>query len=68
MIVSDPAEVTNNSSGTPLTDFVSLPLYRDVRARNTVFTDMYANGQSGSLDVQFGPGNGERRTAARAIS
>src|SRR5438477_3664541 len=56
VIVSDPAEVNTNNVGLPLTDYVSVPLYRDVRARNTVFTDMYANGAAGSLDVQMGPG------------
>src|SRR5947209_12942847 len=44
VIVSDPAEVNNNYVGSPLTDYVSVPLYRDVRAGNTVFADMYANG------------------------
>ena len=56
VIVSDPAEVNTNNVGLPLTDYVSVPLYRDVRARNAVFTDMYANGESGTLDVQIGPG------------
>src|SRR5205807_447832 len=56
VIVSDPAEVNTNNVGLPLTDYVSVPLYRDVRARNTVFTDMYANGAAGSLDVQTGAG------------
>ncbi len=56
VIVSDPAQVNTNNVGLPLTDYVSVPLYRDVRARNTVFTDMYANGESGTLDVQMGAG------------
>jgi predicted permease len=57
-IVSDPAAVNNNNVGAPVTDFVSFPLYRDVRARATVFTDVYATGWSGPLDVQFGSGPG----------
>src|SRR5258706_4817766 len=56
VIVSDPAQVNTNNVGSPLTDYVSVPLYRDVRARNTVFTDMYANGEAGTLDVQMGAG------------
>jgi len=56
-IASDPAAVSSNGIGSPpVTDFVSYQLYSDVRARNTVFTDMYANGESGPLDVQFDPG------------
>jgi predicted permease len=56
-IVSDPAAVNSGWNGSPVTDYVSFPLYRDVRARNTVFTDMYANGQTGDLDVTIGIGN-----------
>jgi predicted permease len=56
VIVSDPADVNTNWSGSPVTNYVSFPLYQDVRARNTVFTDMYANGQSASLDVKIGAG------------
>ena len=31
VMVSDPTQVNNNNVGSPLTDFVSFPLYRDVR-------------------------------------
>ncbi len=58
VIVTDPTQVNNNNVGAPLTAFVSFLLYRDVRARNTVFTDMYANGWSGPIDVQMGSGPG----------
>src|SRR5256885_2937457 len=47
VIVGDPAQVNNNNVGLPLADFVSVPLYQDVRARTTAFTAMYANGLSG---------------------
>jgi putative ABC transport system permease protein len=57
VIVSNPTQVNTNNVGSPLTDYVSFPLYRDVRARNTVFTDMYANGEPGTLDVEIGDGN-----------
>ncbi len=56
VIVSDPAAVNDNNVGSPVTDYVSFLLYRDVRARNTVFTDMYASGWSGPIDVQMGTG------------
>src|SRR5438105_159357 len=58
VIVSDPAEVNNNNVGSPITDYVSFLLYRDVRARNTVFTDMYASGWSDPIDVEMGSGTG----------
>ena len=54
VMVSNPAEVNNNNVGSPLTDYVSFLLYKDVRARNTVFTDLYANGWSGPIDVKIG--------------
>src|SRR5205823_167501 len=59
VIASDPAEVNNNNVGSPITDYVSFLLYRDVRARNTVFSDMYANGWSGPIDVEMGSATGE---------
>ena len=63
VIVSDPAEVNSNNVGTPITDYVSFLLYQDVRARNTVFADMYANGWSGPIDVQIGSSSGASTTA-----
>jgi predicted permease len=58
VIVGDPAAVNNNNVGSPLTDYVSFPLFEDVRERNTVFSDMYATGWSGPIDVQMGSGAG----------
>src|SRR5689334_17359215 len=57
MIVGDPAAVNTNNVGLPVTDYVSYLLYRDVRAYNTVFTDMYASGWPGPIDVQIGAGS-----------
>ena len=56
VIVSDPAQVNTNADGAPVTDYVSFLLYKDVRARNTVFSDMYATGWSGAIDVKIGAG------------
>jgi predicted permease len=57
VIVGDPAAVNQAWSGSPVTDYVSFPLYEDVRARNTVLTDLYANGQDGGIDVKIGGGD-----------
>ena len=38
VIVGDPTNVNDNNVGSPITDYVSIPLYRDVRARNSVFS------------------------------
>ena len=57
VIVSDPAVTSSsNNVGDPVTDYVSFPLYRDVRAGNAVFSDMYASGATSEIDVQIGAG------------
>ena len=66
VIVSDPAAVNDNNVGDPVTDFVSFLLYRDVRGRNTVFTDMYANGWSGPIDVKIGASTDQAAEQPRA--
>jgi predicted permease len=66
VIVGDPAAVNTNNVGSPVTDYVSFLLYRDVRARNTVFTDMYASGWSGPIDVQMGAGSAATAEQPRA--
>jgi predicted permease len=58
VIVSDPAQVNTNTVGAPITDYVSFLLYKDVRARNTVLSDMYATGWSGPIVAQIGSGTG----------
>jgi predicted permease len=54
VIVGTPSDLGADNVGLPITDLVSVPLYKDVRARNTVFSDMYASGWSGPIDVQIG--------------
>ncbi|PYP62409.1 MAG: hypothetical protein DMD26_16040, partial [Gemmatimonadetes bacterium] len=66
VIVGDPAAVNNNNVGSPVTDYVSFLLYRDVRERNTVFADMYASGWSGPIDVQVGAGSAATAEQPRA--
>jgi predicted permease len=68
VMVSDPAAVNDNNVGTPSTDFVSFLLYRDVRAGNTVFSDMYASGWSGPIDVQVGSAATAEQPQARFVT
>lgn len=58
VMMTDPSAVNNNGTASPpITDFVSFPIYQDVRRGNTVFTDMYASGPPfGTLDVKIGTG------------
>ena len=52
--IGDPAAVNSRWTGSPTTDFVSYPLYVDLRDRNGVLTGLYANGAAGDLDVTIG--------------
>ena len=56
--IGDPSSVTSRWSGSPTTEFVSYPLYRDVRDQNHVLAGLYANGTIGDLDVVIGPDQG----------
>ena len=53
--IGNPAAVNSRWTGSPTTDFVSYPLYVDLRDRNGVLTGVYANGSVGDLDVTMGP-------------
>lgn len=56
--IGDPAAVGSRWTGSPTTDFVSYPLYVDLRDRNGVLEGVYANGSLGDLDVTIGPNPG----------
>ena len=49
-IVGDPAKVDDNWFGSPMIDYVSYPLYKDVRDGSRVFSGLYASGWVG-VDV-----------------
>jgi predicted permease len=51
--IGDPAAVNERWTGSPETDYVSYPLYVDVRDHNNVLSGLYANGSVGDLDVTF---------------
>ena len=52
--IGDPAAVSSRWTGSPTTDFVSYPLYLDVRDHNRTLAGLYANGTIGDLDVTVG--------------
>lgn len=54
VIVGDPGGVGSNWTGSPTPDYLSYPLYVDLRDRNTVVSGLYAAGTAGSLDVTTG--------------
>jgi predicted permease len=53
--VGDPAAVDSRWTGSPLLDYVSYPLYVDLRDHNGVLSGVYANGSAGDVDVTIGP-------------
>jgi len=57
--VGDPTRVNSMSIGTPRTDLLSYPLYRDLRDQNHVFTGILASGRADRLDVRIDRGSDE---------
>src|SRR5262249_22785989 len=55
--IGDPAAISDGWNGSPQIDYVSYPVYKDVRDRNTVFSGVYATAAAGSLEVRI-PGGG----------
>jgi predicted permease len=51
--VGDPRRVGGMSIGSPRTDLLSYPLYKDLARENTVFSDMIATGRSSRLDIRI---------------
>jgi len=47
VIVGDPAAVTSMWHGSPMTNYVSYPVYADLRERNHVLSGLYAEGSAG---------------------
>ena len=68
--IGDPAAVGSRWTGSPTTDFVSYPLYVDLRDHNRVLSGVYANGSAGDLDVTIGPSAGAtpENPAVRLVS
>ncbi len=57
--VGDPSRTGGKSEGSLRTDVFSVPLYRELRDRNQVFSGLFASGRSGRLTV------GTDRSAAK---
>ena len=51
--IGDTRRVSSFSQGSPRTDLLSYPLYRDVRDRNQLFTGVFASGFMGRFDVRI---------------
>ena len=55
----DPAAVDDNWNGSPMTRYLSYPVYADIRDQNDVLAGVYATGQTGVLDVVVDEGSGQ---------
>jgi predicted permease len=57
--IGDPTRVGALSIGSPRTDVLSYPLYRDLRDRNSVFSGVLASGRSDRIDAHIEGTSGE---------
>jgi len=57
--VGDPTRVGSMSNGSPRTDLLSYPLFRDLRDQNRVFSGVLASGRTDRLDVRVEGTSGE---------
>jgi predicted permease len=62
--VGDPTRVGSLSQGSVRTDLFSFPLYKQVRDRNRVFTDVFASGRTGRLmNIGIEPSGSQNESA-----
>lgn len=54
--IGDPTRVNSYSTGSPRTDLLSTPVYRDVRDQTRSFSGVLASGKTDRLDVRIGTG------------
>ena len=68
--IGDPTRVNSYSSGSPRTDLLSAPLYRDLRDKNDVFSGVLASGRTDRLDVRIdgATGTGFEHPRGRFVS
>jgi predicted permease len=57
--IGNTARTNSSSEGSPRTDLLSYPLYRDLRDQNHVFTDVLASGRTGRIDARIGASGAE---------
>ena len=69
VVVGDPTHAQQRSNGTPRTDVVSYPLYKELRDRNVVFTGLCAAASDHHIEVDAGQGQlPDEKTTGRMVS
>lgn len=66
--IGDTRRVGSFSQGSPRTDLISYPLYRDLRAQTGVFTGVLASGTANRIDVRVGEGAELEHPRGRFVS
>jgi predicted permease len=66
--IGDPARVGAFSQGSPRTDLISYPLYKDLRDHNRSFSGLVASGRTGRLDVHIDAASGLEHPRGRFVS
>jgi predicted permease len=66
--IGDPAAVDDNWMGSPMTRYVSYPVYADIQDQNDVLAGVYATGLTGDLDVVVDEGSGVEHPQGRLVS
>lgn len=70
VVVGDPSHVNDRWNGTPDTDNVSYPLYKEFRDNNTVFTGLLAAATESRIEVDLSGSGGpsDEQIAGRLVS
>jgi predicted permease len=53
--IGDPSRVNSMSNGSPISNLISYPLYRDIAARTRTLSGVVASGQTDRLDIKINP-------------
>src|SRR5262245_43166189 len=67
-VVGNPSRVHSWSNGTPRTDTVSCPLYRELRDHNSVFSSVLGSSRIDGVAIAIEPGSAPERVESRLVS
>jgi predicted permease len=68
VVVGDPADPNRRSNGTPQTEVLSYPLYKELRDRNSVFAGLCAAASDHRIDADTGQGELSEKITGRIVS
>src|SRR6266700_6479283 len=69
VVIGDPTQPNHRSNGTPRTDVLSYPLYKELRDRNSIFTGLCAAASDHHIEVNAGQGEvADSKVTGRMVS